>query len=797
MDIVTLLKEKRFFIGTVMSVDPGTYSVQIFPRAVGLPGLIQGIPISSCLANLFGFKDCALPQAGSDVLCFQHDDVMTCLILGVLTKADFSPDGSEFPLRTVIGAGDGNADSCNIQGLTGERVSKIVTVNNRRPTDVLPGEHVIVNDFGILLGLFQNFASLKASELAQVQAFVFDDLVRIVSHNYQHFTCMGETQVIHDGSHLNTEVYLTHDPIEAQGTPNTTNSGNNGDNSPIEHTGRITNDDADHFYKLKKENQIGISRLKLFVGALGDFVRLMITKPADGQLRALDGQAIEEYDKGLAEVKMSLDGGIYARSLKGVAIEKSNWIRVPTRINSPAQPAINEGSTGETLNTADFNARATAQTVEAIAQTAPYVFDDTARSLGQPYLYFLQLKDYLAYTQESVGYGNFEKNNDFNVPASLTTEQPLDQITEVHPAVPATYLNRKAGVYVMPNGGITLMDAWGSAIVMEGGNIYLQSAKDVVMQPMRNLAGKVGNCLAMAVKNDIELSSTDGNLRIKTDKVQHFYSANSGIILQSDSQTIGEYGPQEDDKPITEAHGIILLAKDSTIASSSQYRVEDVNMVYDLRTEMEFHEVNKQYIISCNGGMDIFSKNNILLASNGSLVCFSEGSALFTGMQSTIIGIKNQVHAVSLFGPVQGAIDATDSQFQTFRDSIASLINLDFTEDLPIYSAASAFDKLLFRFPDSINYKFADGEVFPQTIAQQEDEAFDTFHFGKWQEKAVNDTYPYPGLLMAEKYATAILNNQEFNETDGELYSSVVAKASEGKLSLNSNVFVDYTSYGK
>jgi hypothetical protein len=747
---------------------------------------MQGIPLSSCLASLFGFKDCGLPQAGSTVLCFQHD-FLACLILGVVPKADFLDTGSSFPQRTVIGAGDGNSDSCNTQGFTGKGVSKVVTENNRRPTDVIPGEHVIANDFGVLLGLFQNFATLKASELAQVQAFVYDDLVRVVSHNYQHFTCMGETQVTHDGPQLNAEVYLTHDPIEALGTPNTVSAGLG--TAPINHTGKISSDDTDNFYKLKKENQVGISRLKLFVGALGDFVRLMITRPAEGQLRALDGQAIEEYDKGLAEVKMAMDGSISARSLKGVSIEKSNWIRVPTRINSPAQPTVQTD-----LNLAT---RLATPNIAAGVVGTPFTFDNAARSLGQPYLYFLQLKDYLSHTQESLGYRKFEESGDFSVPTSLAKEKPLDQIEKVHENVQATYLNRKAGVYVMPNGGITLMDAWGSAIVMEGGSIYLQAAKDVVMQPMRNLAGKVGNCVALAVKNDIELSSTSGNFRVKTDKAQHFYSANSGIVLQSDSKTIGEYGPQDGDRPITDVHGVILLARDSTIASSCKYRVEDVTMIYDLRAEMEFHEVNKQYIISCNGGLDVFSKNNILLASNGSLVGFSEGSAIFTGMQSTIIGIKDQTHAMSMFGAVEGVIDATDSQFQTFRSSIDSLINLDFTGDLPIYTAASAFDKLLFRFPDSANYKFADGEVFPQTIAQQEDAAFDTFHFSKWEEKAVNDTWPYPGKLMAEKFATAILNNQEFNEADGELYSTVTAVATKGTLKLDGNVFKDYSSYGK
>ena len=89
----------------------------------------------------------------------------------------------------------------------------------------------------------------------------------------------------------------------------------------------------------------------------------------------------------------------------------------------------------------------------------------------------------------------------------------------------------------MENGGICMRDAWGSALVMEGGNIYIQSAKDTVMQPLRNLVAKVGQFASIAANQDIDLSSTSKGVRIKADQAVYLYSANSGVVIQSDGLT--------------------------------------------------------------------------------------------------------------------------------------------------------------------------------------------------------------------------------------------------------------------
>ena len=177
-----IAENNQFFFAKVVSSDAGTYSVQLAPISNKLPALLSGVPLSSITASLLGAKECVLPQPGSLVFCFRSD-AYTGLIIGVVPESETIDKAENLHARTVIGAGDGKSDPVNTQGY-GTKIdfSKINLQNANRPTDIVDGEYVLSNEFGVLLGLFQQFSVLKASELAQVQAFLFDDLVRITSN---------------------------------------------------------------------------------------------------------------------------------------------------------------------------------------------------------------------------------------------------------------------------------------------------------------------------------------------------------------------------------------------------------------------------------------------------------------------------------------------------------------------------------------------------------------------------------------------------------------------------------------
>jgi hypothetical protein len=763
-----IAENNKFFFARVVASDAGTYSIQLAPISNKLPSLLSGIPLSSVTASLLGVKECVLPQPGSLVFCFQTD-AYSGLVLGVVPDAENVDKAENMASRTVIGAGDGKVSENNTQGYgTKVGLSKINFQNINRPTDIVDGEYVLGNEFGVLLGLFQQFSVLKASELAQVQAFLLDDLVRIISHNYEHHTCMGSTKVYQDGMTMNTEFGLTHDPKEATGRPNT---GGQEVDPVIKLTGKTSVDDTDDFFELKNEKQVAIDRLRGFIGHLGDFLHLIISKPAEGQLRAQDGVPTEIYDRGLASVKMGLDGSMALRSMSGLAFEKTNWIRVPHRIK-PVEEKV--------------------EPTETPAVPAKYTFDSTVTAGNLPFMYFLQLRDYLAFSLEGQAYERFKKSGQFEVNDEPTNEERVGEQTKLTPEREASYYPKSSGMYLMPNGGVVFRDAWGSSIVMEGGNIYIQPAKDLVLQPLRNLVGKVGQNVALAARKDLELSSTDGGFRLKTDKAQYLYSATSGIVLHSDVTAPYEY-LASDNGPITEIGGIVLNTPKGGLVTNASHSLLKTAANTIIKSDLTFIDADSRVMLRSGGGFDVFTSGDLLLSAGKNLIGFTEGTALFVGLDNTAVGMQKQTIAISPFGPVEGLFEK--DTFNDWKQKASELATGDFQDFSFGYREDTAFDELKFKFPSSTNYQLSERlDAIPQTLAQQEDGQFQNLGLIPWVEKEVNSTMPYPGKDLPNMLATANLANLQFDQSLGDTYNKAIEHSAVGRIDFT-DLFSTYRVY--
>ena len=760
-------ENNQFFYGTVVASDAATYSVQVAPSSPHMPAFLSGIMLSSVMAGMFGIKECVLPQPGSTLFCYKND-AYTCLVLGVVPDQEDTGAPEAFHARASLGAGDSQTCGNNTQGYAGPvGLSKTFISNANRPTDIVEGEYALANEFGIMMGLFQQFAVLKASELAQIQFFIYDDLVRLITHNFEHFTCMGGTKIFQDGPKLTQEINITHDATEASGRPNT-----NGADMPsvIELTGKVTPDDKDDFFKLTNDKQLPIDRLRGFVGALGDFIHLILSKPVDGQLRALDGVAPTKFDTGLASAKMNMDGSVALRTVAGISFEKTNWIRVPHRIKPVEEK----------------------ETKEPKKHPKGFQFDTSVRSGNLPFLHFLQLRDYLAYTMEDVAYRQFVDSDKFAVNDKPDKEEKLDATTQITPEHTGTFYPNSSGCYIMPNGGLVFKDAWGSSIVMEGGNVYIQPAKDLVFQPLRNMVAKVGQHVSISAKKDLDLSSTAGGLRIKTDKSQHLYSASSGIVLHSDAERPSEYFPK--DTAITDVGGIVLHAPKAGVVTHAAHTLfkSEENMV--IKSNLCLIDAASRVLLRSNDGFDVFTTGDLLLSAGKNLIGFTEGTAILVGLENTALGIEKQTIAIGASGAVQGLFEA--KAFDDWKAKSNELATSDFQEFSVAYKEDTAFDELKFRFLEASNYQLtARVDAIPQTMAQQEDAKFGTTGLKKWVEKPVNGTLPYPGAGELNTYATSELVNLQFDPKLQDTYNKATEHSFVGRIDF-ADLFKEYPVYG-
>ena len=730
-----------FFSGIVLNTDPVSYSVEVAPlESINSTGLLRGIPVIPFFSKFFGFKDATLPESGSKVFCYQIDST-SCLILGNVLQSDTDLRGAS--LRTVLKSGDGNFDDQNVQNPFAEH--KQQWFNNNRPTDVVEGERVISNDFGVMLQLMQQFAALKASDLAQIQVHLLDDLVRIVSHNFQHYHSMGECNISHDGKTLNAEFEFTHQPEEALGSPMVTKGSKfvtpfSDQGTPVS----TCNDEKDgyDFTTKSKEAMKAVARMKAYIGTLGDFFNVFISSPQKNNVYTLDGTPASNPDIGLAQFKATVDGGLYARSVKEIFLEKTNWIRVPQRIRLPEDPLGDDATKIELPDKVRF----------AYNNTTRYT---TYNGLMLPYLYALQLRDYSAYMWEELGYANFKA---FPKDFSIQTDQvdtTLHTVDSVDPHTTTRYIPATSGVYLMENGGIMLRDAWGSAIIMEGGHIYQQPALDLVQQPARHLIGKVGGVMNYEVNNDIDFVSATKGMRIKTEQSQYLYSRSGGVVLHSETANASAINPT--DSALQTIGGVVFKSKTGIYNLSDSFNVISNHTALIKAPSLTLEAESALTLKSTKSGgfINVASQGDVAIGSSSGTFISSDTQTITYGKNSTIIGTSEQLIGSAQFGvglvPVYGASPAAD--LTPIGDSFLSMAkNIDDQSNLPIFNNSDSVVGLKFYYLGSSEYGATD--VIPMTISQQDDAVFDSYKYQTWQSGVspiINGTTPYPGSTNYDK----------------------------------------------
>jgi hypothetical protein len=719
--------------------------------------MIQGIMVSSQLAGFMGFKEVLVPQPGTRVLCVAASANL-CYIIGCIPQNNLSSEVS--PARTAMGAGCAGMDSAN---RIGHMDNNPVIPNNRRPTDVVDGEWVMANEFGVLLGMMQQLAVLKGSELAQIQCYLMDDLVRIISHNFQHYTAIGEYNIWQDGKSLQAEFGATHLPGETYGRPLVESD----TGSPIfQKSDTSTVDDETDFFKISEDERIkAIERFKIFLGKLGDFLHVFLLRPDPNEVRTLNpDNRPNNPDTGLFDFHLGLDGGVHVRSVKEIFLEKTNWIRVPVRTAAPDDPSGDKAEDIEYPEKQEFE------------------WKNDNKYKNNPLGHFLQLRDYVGYVNEKMNYQNFKKHEkDFYVNDDVNREKSLkaiDKIDNENNLGLKEYDLRTSGVYLMPNGGIVIRDAWNSAIVLEGGNIYLQPAKDFILQPMRNMIAKVGGVVNIAAKKDIDLSSTERGFRLKTDKAQYFYSDNGGIVLDSNGSGGGTGTPDPKTEAIEKVGGVVLKSK------AGIYNYAEKEIVNYSKGKMVFKSVGNT-LISSDGLVGVKTQSNLIMQANqiisdGESSAFylsSGGTAAFAGAGSSIFGNKDDNLGVlydkdSMFIDIlKGVLPV--SEIKTQLDGFSELLKDPLKTTT--FTEPSKFTDLKFHFLKSEKYKglVKEEDAIPSTMAQQDDKLTSIYNYSAWVEKEINESLPYPGKeKFDEFYLDADAPKNLEQNPSGKSYSS-------------------------
>jgi len=439
-----------------------------------------------------------------------------------------------------------------------------------RPTDTLPGDWGSINDLGVAVGLGRFMAFLKASDLAKVEAFWGDDLLRIVGYNYERFTAGVHEHGCNDEGEYSEVMRSTPYPWEGMGV-----KAKDSDAAKDEDDSGLKAGSEKAAREPKEDDQLIVPRRFRARGFLGDVDRDWVCLPEDD----LD---VEKYDRrtkyyGLLEVHRGINGSYSVRSAKEITLEKVILIPVPKELKAPEDP------TGDSEKSGYVNAGWDEDVPEFEWG------DDT------PDIRAAQLYDYQAWLMgryTCVGLYKHEKDWYYPNPSELDgmadrelidpsklqmeyrflTDLPayVEKTIDGRPGHTVRYYKSRSCIKQLDDGGVLLEDGYGSQLLMTGGSIFLKCAGDVWQLPGRNAVTWAPHDAVLRAGNSADISAAKKDVRIKAEKNLHMLGGNSGneggILLES--RSIGSNSPSDFEAAIGEkvvSYGIVLMSRKSEI----------------------------------------------------------------------------------------------------------------------------------------------------------------------------------------------------------------------------------------
>jgi hypothetical protein len=316
--------------GLIIRATPGSYDYLV--RTPDNPSLICR-SLEDSLDKYFGTRSVSTLTERTPVLVFvENKEAQYGFILGVQpTVLHGKPDAGRptplaFSLNPESGSSFWSEDAYSTPQLDRDNVSRIIA-NASRLGDTLPGDWGKYNDFGTALGLFGMVALMKASDSSKLEFHVLDDLVRLVSGQFQHFSALGEHHIYNDGGKGTSEFAGSYNQPELFGED--------------DYTGGIFNiesaDSRDDKYedcevRANQKGQTLKRRYQMFFGYMADIWQMFIANPQEG-VETYDREALHE---GLFHAHLRASGRLDVRSAAGISLQRSDKIPVPKKLKEPS-----------------------------------------------------------------------------------------------------------------------------------------------------------------------------------------------------------------------------------------------------------------------------------------------------------------------------------------------------------------------------------------------------------------------------------------------------------------------------
>lgn len=448
-----------------------------------------------------------------------------------------------------------------------------------RPTDVYPGEFSRVNQHncGIKGGLFSTTllgggASLRLSALS--------NLARLSCEIYQRLSMLGSVYEFHNARFLSSERNVALYQEERLG----------GDSKQA----KVWTDDSEE--PVEGEHQTIRPRIKDLSGFFGHLKSSFCLRPdpRDSGVRKQGGKPNEE---GVSRETID-PSGQYRLSASGMlTIERTGRIPVPVRKCYPTDKG-HDHEDPEVLK--------------------PFEHDESDPCYRQLELFDRQAYDLKNQYARVDGLGL--KEPDYHVPQEDELKPLTDKYDEKFDGNETVklqkYDKRRAGAYIGEDGSIIIRDAWGSEIVMLGGNVSISCAGNVMLLPGKTALTIAGDDIVHKAQNSVDIHASEHDVRLSAARNMEILGGgdeslySGGVIIESrgkdfypwDGKDMGEQASVSGITLRTKNQGVVVDGQKVVVRSRKVTKIvsgdKDIDGRVDIGAEMFRARAKTTYITS-------------------------------------------------------------------------------------------------------------------------------------------------------------------------------------------------------
>ena len=532
---------------TNVSADGDTVDVVMKPGGRVLKDCIMG---SDVAAGLLGFHIDHRPVTGTDVKVVVGNPSVVIACLNTTM-----PDGASSEHNTVTGTAAGKVKDTKTFGSTATRRND----RSPKPTDMLEGEYRISNALGIALSMMTTFAKLAAGDRAKVEVFLLNDMVRVVSRAFRHFSSFGDMQIYNDGR-LNVRWDGSSYEHEALGLATAKTA-----------RGKLLKKGVPDYTQVDTVNSTGRWRFSQFVGFLGNFMHVFVTDPvaalSDTAIAAIGGP---NHRSGKFHAHVGNDGTFLIQSCAEIALERVVRIAVPIEMKRNEDPTGVTAKQFEELDKSFLKFWDYGANLKNISHTA-YQLREYARWLSS--YHSLARFHQLASKEE---HSDWKIPKESDIPAPEWTSQETDCET-ANPTMTGNnrYKDAYATIRLMRDGSIVAMEARGGALTMVDGCGQLSVPLDLTLEAGRNIRLIAGRDILAMARRNMELVSIVGGIKLKARTWLHGLCEWGSIWLKSDAVDLSFASAPtpdnslEDPAPIVLEHAVILEATQGRLMATA------------------------------------------------------------------------------------------------------------------------------------------------------------------------------------------------------------------------------------